>query len=443
MTMAIAMRSLLTLTVTAMLIVGGSVLAQITSPGQQIRIDPSALPAPGATPSSANPPEYEPRPEGNTITVPTGFTANVFAKDLEAPRWLQVAPNGDVFVTDASKVTVLRDEDGDGVAETRSTFVSKLNSPHGMAFRPGSFFVADTAGVWRLDYHDGQLKAGGQKVQVTPPGALGASGGHSSRTLVFHPNGDRFYVGIGSASNIEEEPTPRATVQEFRADGSGQRTFAAGLRNPVGLAFRPGTTELWTVVNERDGLGEELVPDYLTHLQDNGFYGWPYSYIGAHPQPDFAERRPDLVSRAIIPDLLFRSHSAPLGLVFYDGASFPAEYRGDAFVSLHGSWNAAEPRGYFVARVRFENGRPVGGYEVFASGFVKQLAQRAFLDSLRNVLTSGFSRGSLKSLANSVAGGREPAIVWGRPVGLALGKDGSLLIADDAAGVIWRVSYHP
>jgi glucose/arabinose dehydrogenase len=307
------------------LTLGGGVLAQLTSPGEQIRIDPSTLPTPGATPSSANPPEYEPRPQGDTITVPPGFRANVFAKDLDNPRWLQVAPNGDVFVAGAGKVTVLRDSDGDGIAETRASFVSELDSPHGMAFRAGSFFVADTAGVWRLDYHDGQLKAEGKKVQITPPGAFGTPGGHSSRTLVFHPNGDRFYVGIGSASNIAEEPAPRATVQEFRSDGSGQRTFAAGLRNPVGLAFRPGTTELWTVVNERDGIGDELVPDYLTHLQDGGFYGWPYSYIGAHPQPGFAERRPDLVSRAIVPDLLFRSHSAPLGLIFYDGGSIPAE----------------------------------------------------------------------------------------------------------------------
>jgi glucose/arabinose dehydrogenase len=425
------------------LTLSGGVLAQLTAPGEQIRIDSSALPAPGATPSSANPPEYEPRPEGSTITVPSGFAANVFAKDLANPRWLEVAPNGDLFVAGSGKVTVLRDSDGDGAAETRSTFVSGLNSPHGMAFRPGSFFVADTAGVWRLDYHDGELKAEGKKAQITPPGAFGSAGGHSSRTLVFHPNGDRFYVGIGSFSNIAEDPAPRATVQEFHTDGSGQRTFAAGLRNPVGLAFRPGTTELWTVVNERDGLGDELVPDYLTHLQDGGFYGWPYSYIGAHPQPGFAERRPDLVSRAIVPDLLFRSHSAPLGLVFYDGVSFPAEYQGNAFVSLHGSWNAAEPRGYLVARVRFENGRPVGGYEVFASGFLKQLTNRSFLDNLRNVVTSGFSRTSLRTLAGSVTADQKRAIVWGRPVGLAIGKDGSLLIADDAAGVIWRVSHHP
>jgi glucose/arabinose dehydrogenase len=420
---------------------GGSATAQMVSPGEEIRIDPSALPAPGVTASAANPPEYEVRPEGSTITVPAGFAVNVFAKDFDNPRWLQIAPNGDVFVSSAGKITVLRDADGDGTAETRSTFVSGLNSLHGMAFRPGSFYVADTEGVWRMNYRDGQLHAEGQKVEVTPPGAFGTPGGHSSRTLVFHPNGDRFYVGIGSASNIAEEAAPRASVQEFRADGSGQRTFAAGLRNPVGLAFRPGTTELWTVVNERDGLGEELVPDYLTHLEDSGFYGWPYSYIGAHPQPDFAERRPDLVRRAIVPDLLFRSHSAPLGLVFYDGGSFPAEYRGDAFVSLHGSWNAAEPRGYCVVRVPFKNGRPAGGYEVFASGFVKEVARRTFFDQLRSVVTSGFARSALKRLTN-LSGDQTPAIVWGRPVGLAVGKDGSLLIADDSAGVIWRVIYH-
>jgi glucose/arabinose dehydrogenase len=412
------------------------------TPGERIHIDPAALPAPGATPSTANPSEIDVRPAASSITVPPGFEANIFAKGFTDARWLQVAPNGDVFLADSGpgRIVGLRDADRDGVAETRSTFISDLKYPHGMALRPGAFYVADTEGVWRLNYREGQLQAEGEKIAVTPPRAFGPSGGHSTRTLVFHPDGDRFYVGIGSASNIAEESAPRASVQEFRADGSGQRTFAAGLRNPVGLAFRPGTTELWTVVNERDGMGEELVPDYLTHLQDGGFYGWPYSYIGARPQPGFAERRPDLVRSAIVPDLLFRSHSAPLGLVFYDGKSFPKKYRGDAFVALHGSWNAAEPRGYFVARVRFANGRPTGDYEVFASGFVKEVARRTLLDDLRNVIPTGFSRSALKAKEN-ITGSRRAAVVWGRPVGLVVANDGSLLIADDAANVIWRVSY--
>ncbi|MGH6894891.1 MAG: PQQ-dependent sugar dehydrogenase, partial [Dongiaceae bacterium] len=213
-----------------------------------------------------------------------------------------MAPNDDVFVAEshAGRITVLRDADADGVAETRSTFVSGLDYPHGMAFQLDWFYVADTQGVWRLAYREGQLEAKGERTEVTPPGALGSPGGHSTRTLVFHPDGSRFYVAIGSESNIAEEPAPRASVQEFRADGSGQHTFASGLRNPVGLAFRPGTTELWTVVNERDGMGEELVPDYLARLEDGSFYGWPYSYVGTHPQPGFAGLRPDLVRSAVV-----------------------------------------------------------------------------------------------------------------------------------------------
>jgi glucose/arabinose dehydrogenase len=198
-------------------------------------------------------------------------------------------------------------------------------------------------------------------------------------------------------------------VQEFKADGSGQRTFAAGLRNPVGIAFYPGTSDLYVVVNERDGLGDGLVPDYLTRVQEGGFYGWPYAYIGRNPQPDYAERRPDLVQKTLVPDLLFESHSAPLGLVFYDGAQFPAVFRGGAFVALHGSWNAGKPTGYKVVFVPFRDKRPVGHYENFAVGFW--------------------------------AAGQQRAQVWGRPAGLAVAADGSLLIADDVGQTIWRVSY--
>jgi glucose/arabinose dehydrogenase len=200
-------------------------------------------------------------------------------------------------------------------------------------------------------------------------------------------------------------------VQRFAADDGGQATFAAGLRNPVGIAFYPGTTELYVVVNERDGLGDGLVPDYLTRLAPGGFYGWPHAYLGANPDPDFGPRRPDLVAATLVPDVLFQSHSAPLGLVFYDARQFPQSYRGDAFVALHGSWNAAQPTGYKVVRVPFKNGRPIGGYENFATGFW--------------------------------ARGKTSARVWGRPAGLAVAADGSLLIADDVGQVVWRVRYAP
>jgi glucose/arabinose dehydrogenase len=311
-----------------------------------------------------------------------------------------------------------------------------------MVFGEGALYVADTEAVWRFAWRPGQLEAAGPKERVTPEGALDTARGHSSRTLALHPDGSRLYVGIGSSGNLLEDGEPRATVREFRIDGSGGRSFATGLRNPVGLAFRPGTEELWTVVNERDGMGEELVPDFLVRLREGGFYGWPYAYLGPNPQPGFAERRPDLVARTLPPDLLFRAHSAPLGLVFHEGEAFPPEWRSGAFVALHGSWNAAAPRGYFVAHVPFAEGRPVGHYVVFASGFLVEIADQSLLADAWDVLASGFSRRALRNLKRGLTmGDRTPALVLGRPAGLAVGADGSLLVADDLAQVVWRISY--
>jgi glucose/arabinose dehydrogenase len=278
-----------------------------------------------------------------------------------------------------------------------------------LAIRAGAVYVADTRAVWRLPYRVGEKQAGGPAERVTPPGALGSGGSHWTRNIVFAPDGAHFFVAIGSAGNLAEEPAPRATVQAFAADGSNQRTFADGLRNPVGIAVRPGSDELWVVVNERDGLGDELVPDYLTRIRRGDFFGWPYAYTGTNPQPGFADRRPDLVRRSRVPDLLFRSHSAPIGLVFYTGTSFPPAYRGDAFVALRGSWNADRPRGYMVARVPFEDGRPRGYYEAFATGFW--------------------------------VAGTTTAQVIGRPAGLAVTGDGALLIADDTGDRVWQVRY--
>jgi glucose/arabinose dehydrogenase len=345
------------------------------------------------------------------LRVPEGFRANLFADKLSHARWLAVAPNGDVFLAEPGLgiITLLRDPDGSGHASVRATFAAGFEEPHGIAFRPGYIYIADTRAVWRIPYTEGDETAHGSPERVTPPGALGDGGGHWTRNIAFAPDGQHFYVSIGSSSNVAEDLEPRATVRVFNLDGSGGRTFASGLRNPIGIAFQPGTNDLFAVVNERDGLGDGLVPDYLTHLQDGGFYGWPYSYLGQHPQPRLADRRPDLVKRAIVPDLLFRSHSAPLGLAFYTGTQFPQEYRGDAFVALHGSWNSATPTGYMVVRVPFRDGRSAGYSETFASGF----------------WIAGDTR----------------AEVWGRPVGLAIAKDGSLLIADDVGNTVWRVSY--
>lgn len=394
-----------------MLAVGHARSGPDERPGARFAVTPRDLPKPFATHSASNPPARVARPPGATLRLPAGFSADIFADGLAGARWMAVAANGDVFLTaqGSDAVLLLRDGDGDGRAETRTVFATGFAGPHGLALQGGFLYVADIFRVWRIPYRAGDMVATRPPQAVTPRGALGAGGGHWTRNIAFAPDGRHFYVAVGSRTNLAEEPAPRATVQEFRADGSAQRTFASGLRNPVGIAFRPSSGDLYVVVNERDGLGDGLVPDYLTRVVRGGFYGWPYSYIGANPQPGFAARRPDRVRAALVPDLLFQAHSAPLGLVFYDGTQFPEAYRGDAFVALHGSWNSAAPTGYKVVRVRFRNGRPVGGYENFATGFW--------------------------------AAGRRRARVWGRPVGLAVARDGSLLIADDGGGVIWRVRY--
>lgn len=400
----------------AVLLMAGGASAQDAEqvPGAQIRIDANALPAPYASPSANNSSNYIRRPQGAMPQVPAGFRVNIFADRVEGARNVKVAANGDVFLAQSTgAVRVLRDADGDGKAEAVEVFAGDFSNPHGIAFdtKANEVLIADLDAVWAFPYQAGDTKASGKRKQLTMPRALGDSGGHATRNVILLPDGTKFYVAIGSQGNIDVEPEPRATIQEFKRDGSGQRTFATGLRNPVGVAFAPGTNDLYTVVNERDGLGDELVPDYLTKVVDGGFYGWPYSYIGKNPQKGFATRRPDLVQRAIVPDTPFRSHSAPIEMVFSTGTQFPAEYRGGAFVALHGSWNANKPRAYHVVYVPWQNGKAADHYTVFASGFWHQ--------------------------------GTRTAEVWGRPAGVAVAKDGSLLIADDTADIIWRVTYAP
>jgi glucose/arabinose dehydrogenase len=382
------------------------------TPGATIEIRVAGLAKPYATPSRANASNEIPR-DNNMPTVPAGFRVNVFAEGLEHARNLFVAPNGDVLLAEQrpGRITLLRDADGDGVAEVKETFAEGFNTVYGLAASKDTLFVGDVQGIWSIPYTPGDTKARSSQQQITAGNAFGGGGGHVTRNLAISADGSKIYVAIGSRGNIGEEPEQRATIQEFTLEGGKavkQRTFASGLRNAVGTAFYPGTNSLYTVVNERDGLGDELVPDYLTHVADGGFYGWPYSYIGSHPQPGFAEKREDLVKKAIVPDVLFRSHSAPLGLAFYTGTSFPAEYHGGAFVALHGSWNAARPRAYHVAFVPFKGGKPAANsYKVFASGFWT---------------------------------GTDNPRVWGRPAGVAVARDGSLLIADDGSQTVFRVS---
>ncbi len=376
-------------------------------PGQHFSVLPQDMPKPFAAPTVENSSKTIPRPAGALPAAPPGFSVSVFATGLTDPRWMAVAPNGDVFLTEptAGKITVLRDKTGTGHGDKVATFASGFSLPHGLAFHDGALYVADLKAVYRLGYRDGALKAL-SKTRVTKS-SFGVQGGHFTRDIAFDSQG-RLFLTIGSAENIGEDAPPRATVQLVNPNGT-LTTFVNGIRNPVGIVPYPGTDDMYVTVNERDGLGDGLVPDYFTRIQQGDFFGWPYAYIGSNPAPDYGSKRPDLVAKTKVPDLLFQSHSAPLGLVFYEGSQFPADYKGDAFVSLHGSWNSSKPTGYKVVRIKFANGRPVGGYDNFITGFWD--------------------------------GSTSPAQVWGRPVGLAVAKDGSLLIADDTGMTIWRVAY--
>lgn len=380
-------------------------------PGQVYRVTVADLPRPGATPPASNPSRVLPRPPNATLQVPPGFRVNLFATGLSDARWLTVAPNGDVFLAEpqANVVTILRDADGDGVAEMKRTFVANLDRPHGLALLGETLFITTPSNIFRVPYRVGDIQATAAPALVGARNSLGDGSGHWTRNLAVSPDGQTLMIAVGSRGNEGEEVAPRASVQRMSVNGGSVETFGAGLRNPVGIQYRPGSNDLYVVVNERDGYGDGLVPDYLTRVQQGDFFGWPYAYLGANLSPTFGARRPDLVAATKTPDVLFESHSAPLGLVFYDGTQFPAEYRGDAFVALHGSWNSGRPTGYKVVRVPFRDGRPTGEYVNFVTGF----------------WVAGTNR----------------ADVIGRPVGLAVARDGSLLIADDAGNAIWRISY--
>lgn len=388
---------------------GSRLYVQKTPPPPR-HIRAATLPAPYATPSVDTHPRVGPRPRGATLSVPPGFQIEAWASGLNNPRFLTVAPNGDVFVAEsaADRVTVLRSTAGR--PPIRSHFATGLRQPFGIAFyppgpNPSAIYIANTDAVVRFPYRNGDLKArGAGKTLIHLPG--GGYNQHWTRTLLFSPDGKRLYVAVGSRSNVGIEAPPRACIMEYDPDGTHGRIFASGLRNAVGLTTNPITGALWAAVNERDEIGNDVPPDYATHVKPGGFYGWPYYYIGGHHDPRMPQR-PELKNKTIVPDVLLEAHCAALSIVFYTAAQFPAQYKNEGFVALHGSWNRRPPNGYKVVRVLMRpDGTAQGSYQDFVWGW--------------------------KTADNRI---------WGRPVALAITKDGALLISDDGGNKIWRVRY--
>jgi glucose/arabinose dehydrogenase len=398
-----------------------------------------SLPAPYATSSSMNFSNVTGWKEGEAPIAPKGFSVTRYAEGFQNPRWMYVLPNGDLLVAEANtphgflekigaaiiganksndmrksadRITLLRDNDHDGIPELRTTFLKGLNLPFGMLLLENSFYVANTDGLWTFPYHEGDtsIAVEGKKVLELPAGEHNR---HWTRNIISNRQGSKIYIAIGSGSNVAEDgldnEKDRARIWEINPDGSGLKIYAYGIRNPVGMDWASGTNTLWAAVNERDELGDELVPDYLTSVKEGGFYGWPFSYYGQHYEPRIKEEQQDsaLVRSAIVPDISLGSHTASLGLVFYDEKRFPKHYRGGAFVAQHGSWNKSKLAGYRVIFIPFKKGKPSGKQEVFLSGFIVD---------------------------------PEKDEVRGRPVGLAILPDGSLLVADDTSDIIWRVS---
>lgn len=385
-------------------------------PGTIHKVTLADLPAPLATPPVSNSPMTRPRPEGALPETLPGYAVTLYASGLERPRLIRMAPNGDLFVAEsrAGQIRVLRGTKPDGTAETAAVFATGLDRPFGITFYPAGpnpthVYVANTNSVVRFPYQAGDIKARGPQEVVVA--SLPSGGGHWTRDLAFSRDGRKMYVGIGSASNVDDpDTTPaekdRASVLEFSVDGTGRRVYGSGIRNAVGLTIHPSTGDLWVCVNERDDLGDDLVPDYITRVQDGGFYGWPWFYMGPHQDPRHKDKHPELKDKVITPDLLLQPHSAPLQFLFYNGSQFAPAHRDSIFATSHGSWNRSNRTGYKVIRAPLKNGVPTGEYEDFVSGFVTPEGR-----------------------------------VWGRPVGIAQAADGSVLFSDDQSNSVWRVSY--
>ena len=389
-------------------------------PGVFRKITLADLPEPHASKSVDNGPDEAPRPEKAWPQAPSGFKVELYATALDYPRLLRVAPNGDIFLAEShtGEIKVFRGVTKDGKAEQQQVFAGGLRQPFGIAFYPSGkdpqwVYVGNTDSVVRFPYRSGDLKARGdsEKIADLPGGGRLRGGGHWTRDIAFSKDDKKMYVSVGSHSNNDDSDThpeekDRADILEFNPDGSAMRVYASGLRNAVGIAVNPLTGELWASTNERDELGDNLPPDYITHVQDGGLYGWPWYYMGGHQDPKHTGKHPELKEKVITPDVLLQPHFASLELTFYNGPQFPSEYKGDIFAAEHGSWNRSRRTGYEVVRVPLKNGKAEGSYEDFLTGFTTPEGK-----------------------------------VWGRPVGVAVGNDGSLFVSDDVSKSIWRVSY--
>lgn len=385
-------------------------------PGKMRKITLQDLPAPFATQSAGNGPRIVPRPENAWPQAPKGFKVELYASGLDNPRLIQTAPNGDIFVAESEpgRILVFRGITAEGKPEISRTFASGLDRPFGIAFyplgkNPQWIYVGNTNSIVRFPYRNGDLQARGPAQHLAD---LPGNRNHWTRDVRFSLDGKHMFVGVGSASNVDDPDThpaekDRADILEFNPNGSDMRIYAYGIRNPAGIAVDPQTGQLWCSVNERDALGDNLVPDYITHVQPGGFYGWPWWYMGGHQDPRHMGAHPELKDKVITPDVILQPHNASLEMTFYEGSQFPEEYHGDIFAAEHGSWNRSIRAGYEVIRVPLHHtGHATGEYEDFITGFV---------------LPDGN--------------------VWGRPVGVAVAKDGSLLVTDDGSGSIWRVIY--
>ncbi|MER8464721.1 sorbosone dehydrogenase family protein [Mesorhizobium sp. M1396] len=403
-------------------------------PGVRRLIKPNDLPKPDVTNSASNSAGLAERPAGAKPKLPPGFSAELIASGIDNPRVVRVAPNGDLFVADseANQIRVYRLADGSAKPTEKGIFAGNLNQPYGIGFYPPGndpqwVYVANSDSVVRFAYRNGDLKASGDPEAIVDDIP---SSHHWTRDIAFSPDGKTLYLSVGSGSNAAQdmgnEPEGgldawaksqplgaawgpedgRAAVLAFDPNGKNGRIVATGLRNCSGMAVQPATGALWCVVNERDALGDNVPPEYATVVKEGAFYGWPWYYIGNNEDPRHKGARPDLAGKATIPDVLMQAHSAPLNIAFYEGKNFPSEYKGDAFVALHGSWNRGNRTGYKVVRLLFSDGKPTGEYEDFIAGFV-------------------------------VSNGE----VWGRPVGVAVAKDGALIVTEDGNGTIWRVTH--